>query len=570
MARAKPPFRRDATLRSVFLPRLAFSSETRFALGASVTWALAYNLPFWRQTVSAMWHGSAESTAFVVSLFAIVVFLQAVLMLLMPSQLFLRIAGSVLFPVAAITSYFCGAYGVFMTQDMARNALETDAAEVGALITTRLIVMVLLLGVLPALLVWLVRLPAISWTQRLKERAAFFAAAAVVCVVALLAFSAEYAVFFREHKPIRYTLSPAALVTSLIGLMDGGRGRASDQPLLAYGGNAIRTWFPRPRPLVLFLVVGETARAENFQLGGYARATNPELGSVENLVYFNASSCATSTALSLPCMFSPFGRNGFDVDESPRYTNLLDTLVQAGFEVEWRDNNSGCKGVCARVERIDYSSRQDPQLCGDDGCYDEIMLADLEERLGTVRRDTVIVFHQIGSHGPAYSHRYPESFDKFRPACHSNQLQACSEQEVINAYDNTIAYTDYVLARQIDLLRQASSRVDGMLIYVSDHGESLGENGLYLHGIPYSFAPKVQKTVPLLVWMSDAYEKRVGVENHCVRAGARQPVSHDNLYHTVLGATGVSNGAYRAQLDILAPCRDPALRSGGTLAALRD
>jgi lipid A ethanolaminephosphotransferase len=565
---AQSPFHRGAHLRSAFPPHLAFSSETRFALVVSLIWAVVYNGAFWHQTFAAMWNGSTESTAFVLSLFLIVVSLQAVLLLLMPSQLLMRIASSILFPAAAITSYFCGAYGVYMTQDMLRNALETDAAEVGALITTRLIVEVLLLGVLPALLVWFVRLPAIPWTQRLKERAAWFGAAAIVCLAVLFAFSANYAVLFREHKPIRYTLLPAAPVTSLVGLMDSGRARAVDQPLLAYGGNAVRTWSPRSRPLVLFLVIGETARAENFQLGGYSRPTNPELGSLGNLLYFNASACATSTALSLPCMFSPFGRNGFDVDETRRYMNLLDALLQAGLDVEWRDNNSGCKGVCARVKQVDYSSRQDPQLCAGSGCYDEIMLIDLEARLRDVHRDTVIVFHQIGSHGPAYSRRYPESFRKFKPACHSSQLQTCSEQEIVNAYDNTIAYTDHVLARQIDLLRNASSRVDGLLIYVSDHGESLGENGLYLHGIPYSFAPKVQKTVPLLVWMSNAYERRAGLETDCLRSSAHRFVSHDNLYHTVLGATGVSNGAYQAQLDILAPCRNPAHRGAVGVARL--
>lgn len=516
-----------------------------------------------------MWQGSAQSAAFLLSLFAMVVCLQAILLLLMPSQRLMRLAASVLFPLAAIAHYFCNTYGVFMTQDMMRNAVETDSAEVVALLTTKLVMMVLLLGAVPAVLVWLVRLPGVTWRRRLTQRAVFMAATGVFCAVTLLAFSASYAVFFREHKPIRYALLPAAPVTSLLGFMHSGRGSARGQPLLVYGGDAIRTAPPRSRPLVLFLVVGETARAGNFQLGGYRRPTNPALQSIENVVYYDASSCATSTALSLPCMFSPHGRSRFDVDEAGRYTNLLDALAQAGFEVEWRDNNSGCKGVCARVRHIDYSARRDPRLCAADGCYDEIMLTDLAQRLADVRRDTVIVFHQAGSHGPAYSHRYPRAFDRFTPACRSSELQNCSEQELLNAYDNSIAYTDHVLARQIELLRNAASRVDGMLIYVSDHGESLGEKGVYLHGMPYYIAPEVQKRVPMIVWMSNAYQRRVGLENDCVRAGTRQPVSHDNLYHTVMGAAGVSNGAYKAQLDILAPCRGPH-RRGQALAAVRD
>src|SRR5690606_27656279 len=158
----------------------------------------------------------------------------------------------------------------------------------------------------------------------------------------------------------------------------------------------------------------------NFQLGGYARETNPELMHLEDLVYFDRTmSCGTSTALSVPCMFSYFSRERFELKDAGHYTNLLDALGEANLDIEWRDNNAGCKGVCARVPRIAYEGSGD-RSCAHSYCYDEAMLADLPARLRQVERDTVIVFHQIGSHGPAYAERYPPDFERFKPACRSN------------------------------------------------------------------------------------------------------------------------------------------------------
>jgi lipid A ethanolaminephosphotransferase len=245
----------------------------------------------------------------------------------------------------------------------------------------------------------------------------------------------------------------------------------------------------------------------------------------------------------------------FNVDRADRYTNLLDTLTKAEFDVEWRDNNAGCKGVCARVVRVAYPGESDPVHCPNSYCYDEVMLSDLAARLETLRQDTVVIFHAIGSHGPAYAQRYPPHFEVFKPACRSNELQRCTKEEVVNAYDNSIVYTDHVLARQIDLLQANASRFDSVLLYASDHGESLGEQGIYLHGMPYAFAPRVQKEVPMLFWASRGYVERTGLSMSCVQARSHDAVSHDNLYHTVLGALAVRNAVYDPELDILARCR---------------
>ncbi|GFE81137.1 phosphoethanolamine--lipid A transferase EptA [Steroidobacter agaridevorans] len=527
----------------------------------SFIWLALYNVRFWELSAAAMWHPSAGAVLFMASLFVLAWVVLALLLLLSPTRGVMRAAASAMFVIAAFSAYFMSEYGAIMNQEMMRNVLQTDHAEVAALLNADIALHGVLLGIVPALLVWRVRLPETSWRTQIGQRAIAVVVALGVAVAGMFASSADYATFFREHKPVRYTLNPMAPIVSMVGLVAGSNKTNANAPLIDPAGKIERTAAPAAKPLVLFLVIGETARAANFQLGGYARETNPELAQISGLTYFsNTSSCGTSTAISVPCLFSHLPRTAFKVDAAGRYKNLLDSLVQAGFDVQWRDNNSGCKGVCARVTNIDYNRQPDPKYCHDSNCFDAVMLEDLPETLRKIERDTVIVFHQKGSHGPFYSERYPPRFEKFQPACRSNQLQHCSQQEIANAYDNTIAYTDHVLASQIRLLREASSRVDSVLIYVSDHGESLGENGIYLHGMPYAFAPAAQKEVPMLLWTSEGYVRRAHVQPDCLRTEAKLPVSHDFFYHTVLGAAELRNQAYDRRLDLIAGCR----RGGGS------
>jgi lipid A ethanolaminephosphotransferase len=545
-----------ATVRRHWSSLASCPSETRFAYGISLVWALLYNLPFWERTFAAMWHPTIGGIAFLVSLFVLVLNLQAMLLLMMPTAIGMRIAATALFIVAAASSYFTAEYGTIMNKDMLRNVLETDPAEVSDLINIHLLAVMAVLGLLPAALIWRVSMPTLTWQARLRQRGAALSIAVLLCLGCLFASSADYAVFFRQHKPVRFTLAPFAPVTSLAELASHGDRRHGKGPLSNPAGQTQRVGTPHARPLVLFLVIGETARAANFSLSGYARPTNPELTTIEDLVYFDhASACGTSTALSVPCMFSHLTRVDFDTDDAGRFTNLLDALTAGGLDVEWRDNNAGCKGVCARVRSLRYAGRKDDALCPHAYCYDEVMLRDLAERLDHIERDTLIVFHQIGSHGPAYAERYPPEFERFKPACRSNELQHCTQQEIVNAYDNTIAYTDHVLARQIGLLRRASNHLDSALLYASDHGESLGEQGIYLHGLPYRFAPEVQTQVPMLMWTSIGYRQRTGLDFKCLRTRASTEFSHDHIYHTVLGAAELRNQAYDAKLDILAACR---------------
>ena len=525
-------------------------SDVRFALGVSLVWLVLYNGRFWSETLHTMWRPSGRATLFVAALFVITLLLQSLLLLAMPTRTLMRGAACVLFVIAAASSYFTSAYGAVMNQSMIRNVFETDLEEIGGLLSARFLLHLVVFGVIPAVLVCRVRIAHAKPLRRVRRRATLLIATLAVSAAALFACSADFAVFFRQHKPVRYTLTPAAPIASALGLLVRHESQARG-PLVNLVGPSERSALPQPRPLALFVVVGETARAANFSLGGYARRTNPQLQSMAEVVYFDrVTSCDTSTATSVPCMFSPLPRATFDVETAERQTNLLDALGDAGLDVEWRDNNAGCKGVCARVRTVSYAGH-----CPGRHCYDDVMLEKLEARLRELTRDTVFVFHQIGSHGPAYAARYPATAEHFTPVCRSSELQRCAKEEIVNAYDNSIVNTDAVLAAQIAILQRAADRLDGALLYVSDHGESLGEQGVYLHGLPYAFAPGMQKEVPMLLWTSAGFRARQGLKLECLRAHAHDPLSHDNLYHTVLGAAQTRNKAYDANLDVLASCR---------------
>ncbi|MGH8483828.1 MAG: phosphoethanolamine transferase, partial [Pseudomonas sp.] len=230
-------------------------------------------------------------------------------------------------------------------------------------------------------------------------------------------------------------------------------------------------------------------------------------------------------------------------------------LQRAGLVVHWRDNQSGCKGTCDRVQFEDVSNAKDTDLCTNSECHDEILLKGLDSMLDNLQQDTVLVLHQMGSHGPEYFKRYPMKYEHFTPVCPSNALNQCSEQSIINAYDNTLVYTDHVLSSLIDVLRSKQDKVDTAMLYISDHGESLGEYNLFLHGTPYMLAPEQQKHVPMLAWFSDSYRKEFAVDTDCLNNARNEPLSQDNLFHSMLGLLQVRTSVYDPQLDMFASCR---------------
>lgn len=513
------------------------------------------NVPFWNRLLFVQ---SAQGSQILelVAVFALLLAAFNLLLTLLAWPYVLRPVLTVMLLATSFVTYFMNQYGVMIDVGMVRNAVETDVAETRDLLTWKLVVYVGLLGILPAWLLW--RVP-VRWRgirRELLAKLVVIGVSLVVLVSVVLVYYQTFASVVRNHRELRFLLTPVNYIQATSGYLR--RQSVKTGPVQPVGTDAQLggAWQQHARKSLTVLVVGETARADHFSLNGYGRETNPELAKTPDLLNFdNVWSCGTETAVSLPCMFSGMGRANFSREKAERKEGLLDILLRAGLAVSWRDNQSGCKGVCDRVPNENVHNANLPEVCGPDGCFDDVLLNGLSAQLENLQRDSVLVLHMMGSHGPAYYKRYPNRFEVFLPVCQTSQLDRCSQQEIINAFDNTLRYTDSVLARLVKILREHADRVDSAMIYVSDHGESLGEHNLYLHGTPYLIAPDAQKHVPMLMWFSPGYQKDFGVDAACLSAKRQRPFSHDNLFHSVLGLLDVKTREYDAGLDMFTECR---------------
>ncbi|HEY0789412.1 MAG TPA: phosphoethanolamine--lipid A transferase [Thermoanaerobaculia bacterium] len=518
------------------------------ALAAAAFFTTFANGRFWGLLLRS--HDTADPKTWILAAATVALLLAVHLILIAPFawRRVLQPFLTVLFIANAVAVHYMNTFNVVFDASMMRNVFETDAREVSDLITLRLLVTVLLLGVLPAALVWMVRLEREPFRVALRRRAMLAATAAMLLLAAAGLSYKSYASFFRNHREARFMVPPVSFVASAIGVAAESL-RAPSGPRIAVGEDAVLgpRWNGSTRPVLFVLVVGETARAAEFSLDGYSRDTDPSLRQDRVINFPHVDACATSTADSLPCMFSPFGGRSSS-SKARRYESLLDVARHAGLRVLWRDNNSGCKGVCDGVETELLADAALPGLCNGGECFDEILLTRWGEILADPRRSVFLVLHQKGSHGPAYYRRYPKEFERFTPACQSEDFDKCTPAEIRNAYDNSILYTDHVLGETIQRLAAARGW-DTAMLYVSDHGESLGERGLYLHGLPRAIAPDTQKHVPLMLWMSPSFAARFGIDPRALAARASRPYSHDNLFHSVLGMLDLRTRVYDPRLD---------------------
>lgn len=462
----------------------------------------------------------------------------------------------VLLVATAFAAHYMAAYRVYLDADMLRNVLHTDWQEARELLTPDLLLPLLLQAALPMVVLWRVRVVRRGWGSALGLRLALLAAMAMLLLAGGLLAGKDVAALMRNHKEDRYLVTPGNYLYAL-GQVAFAQPPGHRQALLPIGEDAKQA--PRAagaRPRLLLLVVGETARAQNWGLDGYARQTTPQLAALPDVVNFTRmQACGSSTEVSVPCMFSPYGRHAYDEAKIRAHQSLLHVLDRAGVKTLWRDNQSGCKGVCDDLPTDRLNAASDTEFCGGDRCLDEIMLKGLAEKLDPTAGDRIVVLHQLGNHGPSYFDRYPPRFRRFAPTCDTGELSACTREQIVNSYDNALLYTDHFLARGIDFLKSQSDRFDTAMIYLSDHGESLGENGVYLHGMPYVIAPEQQLHVPMLMWFSPRFAAAAKLDLSCLRAEAARPASHDNLFPSVLGLFDVRTQAYAREFDLFAPCR---------------
>ncbi|WP_288739367.1 phosphoethanolamine--lipid A transferase [uncultured Rheinheimera sp.] len=460
-----------------------------------------------------------------------------------------------LFAAGAVSYHFITSFGIVIDTSMLQNAMETDAAEARGLLSITMLWTVSTLMLFPLLCSSLIKVRVMPLRQFLLH----WLFCLVLIFVALFSLAAsaysDLAPFFRNFRDIKHLALPVSPVSAAVSFSGSWLNSRFPEQFIQLGTDAVQPVAAKTaKPRLVVLVLGETARADHFQLNGYHRATNPGLSALPLYSFRDVSSCGTATAHSVPCMFSAMGRDKYVESVAKNSSNVLDILKRSGIAVSWFDNNSGCKTVCDRVPSEFLFNDSTNPLCKDGQCQDEILVQALQAQLTKqYSSDRLIVLHQLGSHGPEYFKRSSDSQKHFLPECTNKQLQLCQQAEIINAYDNSIVATDELLSRIIQTL-QGQQDYQTAMLYLSDHGESLGENGVYLHGLPYLMAPDAQTKVPMLWWMSDTYASTQQLKAECMAQRTTQKLSHDNLFHSLLGIFQISSKIHRQSLDVFRPC----------------
>jgi lipid A ethanolaminephosphotransferase len=530
---------------------------TQLVIATAVFLALFDNQAFFQAAFKVADQSSFTGIGFKCALVVALIALFTALLSVFANKVLFKPLVMVILVTAAVISFFMDTYGVIVDTSMIQNLFETDVSEVLELISVKLLVHIVFWGVLPTLLIYHTNIHYHPFLKELSVRVLVFALALVVFGGAVFSNYKELSFVDRNNKHLRYLINPNHAVYALIKyLKRSAHPAVTNVEALGFDAKQTASWQARGKKSLLVLVVGETARAQNFSLNGYRQLTNPELSQEDIINYPNTTSCGTATAASVPCMFSQFGRADYDETKAEKSENLLDVLKHAGISVFWRDNNSGCKGVCNRTPTEAMEKLKIPDVCNSEECYDEVLLYGLQAMVDKLPNDSVIVMHQKGSHGPAYYKRYPSKFRVFAPECATNQVQDCPQAQIVNAYDNTILYTDHFLTQVIHFLQQNSVNYHTAMLYMSDHGESLGENGIYLHGLPYMLAPDEQKHIPFILWLSKGYADKFGIDKGCLKQNSDAAYSHDNLFHSVLGLMSVQTSVYNKSYDIFHGCRE--------------
>ncbi|MBE7183178.1 MAG: phosphoethanolamine transferase [Methylobacterium mesophilicum] len=536
----------------LFRPRL--SSITLAVLTAAYI-LLVLNRAFWGRAITYFSGSPVEGISFGIAFALLIV----ALCVSFSAKYVIKPALIVFVMISAAAAYFVDDFGIVITRDMVRDLFNTTAGEAGSFMSVALVLHFVLYGLVPSLLILWVEVRHETFLRKLARNSAVVFPLIFAACGLIFANYAGIASTFREHGDLLASSNPGGPIAAAVrfGTISWRNANFTLKPI---GLDARQVTSPGRAPRLAVIVVGETVRAQDFGLNDGARDTTPELRAANVINYPNATSCGTATAVSVPCMFSMYGRADYSDYKGLSTENLADVLKRAGVRVVWWDNNTGSKGVADRVEYRRMDTRN-PTECQAGECFDQMLLDGLDPFLDGVRQDTVLVLHMLGSHGPSYYKRYPAAFRRFTPECLSAHLTDCSRAEIVNAYDNSVLYSDYVLGQVIGKLKARGGRIEPAMMFVSDHGESLGEDGLYLHGAPYFMAPAEQTRIPMALWLGDSLAGSARIDAGCMRARSGEAVSQDNLFPSILGLMDVETSLRNPALDLFAPCRKtpPAL-----------
>ena len=459
--------------------------------------------------------------------------------------------------IGGFAAYAVNTLGVLITSDQIQNLMQTDIAEARDTWSWHLLTWTLGMTVVPIIVILMMKIKPEPIIRQLLHKVIASVVSLAMVLGLLFVFYVDFAAIFRENRDLKGMISPQNMIASFASYYKK-KAPKENLPLVVYGEDAVMQKAQATSlPKLMVLVVGETARAENFSLNGYSKNTNPKLSQQDILNFSRVSSCGTATAVSVPCMFSGMPRKEYEERLASHREGLLDIAQRAGYQVTWIDNNSGCKGTCDRVNQFKIPEPLQQKWCKDKECFDDILIDSFKAYLATIPQDDnrprLIVLHQMGSHGPAYYKRVPAQFKVFKPTCDTNAIQGCSREALLNTYDNTLLYTDYVLDSLIETLKN-TTKYQTALWYLSDHGESTGESGMYLHGAPYAIAPTQQTHIPMLMWFSTVWQHQAKQQIKCLAQQGRQELSQDNLFPTMLSLLDVKSKVIDPNNDMLAAC----------------
>lgn len=504
---------------------------------------LAFNYVFFEKI-----HKLSQSTLFTIGTFFVLLMLLTICSLLLFWKWTVKPLSILFLLINSGVFYFVKNYHIAVDEEMLRNVLQTNPHETAELLNFTLLAYILVLGGIPTFIISRLNF---TETKIFKQRGSLFALCLVLFAAIIVPNSKDVAQFVRNNKPVKYLLIPVNYIGAISSTIKHNLRANHIFTPIGMDSHFTKYW-NNDKPLLIVFVVGETARAANFSLDGYTRDTNAPLKFyADNIINFkNTTSCGTSTAVSVPCMFAKDNRTEFENGSLDYTENVLDIFKKNGWRTVWLENNSDCKGVCTRVETYI------PCASGAGTCFDSILTQEMQKQLTLPVQNTIMVMHQAGSHGPTYYKRYPKEFSRFSPVCNTEKLNQCSTKEIINTYDNTILYTSQNLADIIALLQNNYPQYNSLLIYVSDHGESLGEYNIYLHSAPYSIAPKEQKHIPFFIWAADSSLNALKIDKQCLKSQQNEAISHDNIFHTLLGLGGISAAEYKQPLDISSKCKN--------------
>lgn len=516
--------------------------------------ALILNLPFLVKTTHVIIDLDNYNVIFLLS---VPIFLLSFTVILQSILSFRWITKFVLISTVICSSlifYGTTSYGIVFDYGMVQNTVETDRAEALSYVNVHATLFFVVFGIVPSIIIYAVQLTYQPFLKELLSRVKLIVLNIAVMLLIGGLFYSNYASVGRNNKALISYITPYKMLDASYKFV---RNHYFTPPLefkvLDTSPSIVRD---SSRKHVTVMVLGETARAQSFSLNGYNKPTNQFTDKQGVVSFSNMHSCGTATAVSVPCMFSRLSKQNYDKRIAVAQQNAVDLVHLAGADVLWISNNNGsCKGVCTRVKTQQLDTSRSNPHCDGEYCYDEALLAPLRSKLKHLtHQNTLIVLHMIGSHGPTYFKRYPIEKRVFTPDCQRSDIQNCSQQQLINTYDNTIAYTDFVLSEIITGLGDLAEKddIDTSLLYISDHGESLGEKGIYLHGLPYAFAPEEQTHVPMIYW-SDPLQTDFNLT--CLNASADSRISHDNIFDTILSIMSVRSTAYRTDSDPFIQCK---------------